>query len=111
MLDGTEFFECVCGSSEHTLRIILDKSEHAKEWPPEIFTELYLQQRRNIFKRFWIAIKYVFNYKCKYGHWDVFSLQIEDAKRLRGMIDEFIRCYDEYNRNQDSKKRENNSSK
>ncbi len=35
MLDGTHYFECRCGGSEHTLRFILDKEEK------ELHTDLF----------------------------------------------------------------------
>jgi len=84
MLDGTHFFECDCGSSEHTLRFILDNEEK------EIYTEVYLNQYRSFSKRLWVGIKYIFGYKSKYGHWDCWNLCKEDAARLRDMCGKFI---------------------
>ncbi len=83
MLDGTHYFECRCGSSEHTLRFVLDKEDG------ELHTEVYLNQWRPLWKRVWVGIKYIFNYKSKYGHWDCWILTREDAKRLRYMCIEF----------------------
>jgi hypothetical protein len=34
----------------------------------------------------WVAIKYVFGYTCKYGHWDCFIMQPKDAQRLKDML-------------------------
>ncbi len=87
MLDGTEFFECRCGSSEHTLRFTLDIEDPEDK---ELFTSIFLNQYRSIWKRIWIAIKYVFGYKCKFGHWDCWIMKENDAKRLRDMCDKFI---------------------
>jgi hypothetical protein len=77
----TEFFECACYSDEHTLRFSYDPDEN------EMFTSVFLNQYRNIFKRLWIALKYVFGYKCKYGHWDCFLMRPEDAERLKRLLD------------------------
>ncbi len=76
MLDETEFFECKCYSDEHTLKFIYDEERN------EIYTSIFLNQYRNIFKRINVAIKYIFGYKCKYGHWDVWILINDDSKRL-----------------------------
>lgn len=36
MLDGSYFFECKCGSDEHTLRFILDREDNC------IYTTIFL---------------------------------------------------------------------
>jgi len=74
------FMECSCCSSEHTFKMVYDKEEN------ELYTEVYLNQYRSIFTRIWIAIKYICNYKCKYGHWDVFLFKTEDMKELKRLL-------------------------
>lgn len=76
----TQHFDCACHSPEHTLRFAWDDEDN------EIYTEVYLRQYRNFFKRMWVAIKYVFGYTCKYGHWDCFIMQPKDAQRLKDML-------------------------
>lgn len=75
-----EYFTCQCNSPEHTLRFVLDKEDN------EIYTEVYLNQHNNFFKRCWIALKYVFGYTSKYGHWDCFILKNEEAGRLKHLL-------------------------
>ena len=87
MLDGTYFFECRCGSSEHTLRFVLDKDKT----DPCIHTEVYLNLWERWYKRVWVALKYVFGYRCAYGHWDCWMLDGEDAGKLRDMVDDFAK--------------------
>ena len=84
MLDGSHYFECACGSSEHTLRFTLDKEDK------EIYTDVYLNQYRAWYMRLLVGIKYIFGYKCKYGHWDNWILYEPDIIRLRNMCDELI---------------------
>ena len=84
MLDGSHYFECKCGSDEHTLRFTLDKNDK------EIYTSVFLNQYRNVFKRIFVAIKYIFGYKCKYGHWDCWLMRDEDAQNLLKMLNEFL---------------------
>jgi hypothetical protein len=76
----TQFFDCACHSPEHTLRFIWDDEDN------EIYTEVYLCHYFNFFKRLWVALKYVFGYKCKYGHWDCFILNNKDAQRLKDLL-------------------------
>ena len=87
MLDGTEYFECVCGSEEHTLVFTLCVGDIEEK---EIYTSVFLNQYRGFFGRLWVAIKYLFGYKCRFGHWDTFILRNEDAVRLRDMCQKLI---------------------
>jgi hypothetical protein len=80
----TEFFECACFSDEHTLKFSYDPDEN------ELYTSVYLNQYRSIWKRIWVAIRYVCGYRTKYGHWDCFILRAEDAIRLRSLVDRVI---------------------
>jgi len=82
MLDGTHYFECRCGSDEHTLRFTLDKKEK------EIHTSIFLNDYYPWWKRVWVGFRYACGYKCRYGHWDCWILRQEDADRLRTMLDE-----------------------
>jgi hypothetical protein len=80
----TEYFECACFSDEHTLKFHWDADDN------QLYTSVYLYHYRNIFKRIWIAIKYVFGYRSKYGHWDCFIMQLKDAERLRSLLDRLV---------------------
>lgn len=79
-MSQTEFFECTCESDEHTLKFQLDVDEK------ELWTSVFLYQYRGFFCRLWVAVKYLFNYKCKDGHWDCFILKSEDASKLIGLL-------------------------
>ena len=74
------YFDCKCSSSEHTLRFVYDPEDN------EIYTEVFLSQYRNLFQRIWTAIKYIFGFKCKYGHWDCWLMKEEDCKRLVELV-------------------------
>ena len=77
----TDYFECQCMGDEHLLKFVSDEED--------IWISIFLNQYRNIFKRIWIAIKYVFGYRCKYGHWDTWMLRPEDLPRLKKLICDF----------------------
>jgi hypothetical protein len=111
-----EYFECDCRSDEHTLKFsILDiPEEHIIELGTSVFLnndflfwDIYWMPRwimaflnRIIImpaRRTWIAIKYIFGYKCKYGHWDCFDLRYEDCDRFMDMIRSFKIRREQYN--------------
>ena len=87
MLDGTHFFECSCGGGEHTLKFVLCKDED----DPCIYADVFLDQYNPCWKRVWLAIKYIFGYKTRYGHFGCWEMKDYDAKRLRAMCDEFLK--------------------
>ena len=90
----TEYFECDCHSHEHTLRLSI---VYDKEVPDcEIYAHIFLNTYDNILKRIWTAIKYIFGYKCRYGHWDEWIISRDDAKRLRDFCDKMIEFKDKY---------------
>ena len=70
------YIECDCESSQHVLRFAYDPEEN------DLWVEAQLVQYRNFWQRLWASIKYVFGYKCKYGHWDCTQISGEQAKRL-----------------------------
>ena len=90
MLDGTHYFECGCGMDEHTLRFTLDMMDDEEPCGKALFTSIFLNDYHRWYQRLWIGIKYIFGYKCKYGHWDCWVLHEPDAVRLRKMLNEFL---------------------
>ena len=78
----THYFECQCGGDEHMLKFVVDDED--------FYLNVFLNQYRGFFHRLWIAIKYVFGYKCKYGHWDSWMLRPEDVQRLKGLLDKHV---------------------
>lgn len=77
----SQTFICDCHSQEHQVTFWWDDEEHKLYIQPHLSTYL------NIFKRTWIAIRYIFGYKCKYGSWDEVILGDEDLKKLKEFID------------------------
>lgn len=88
----SELFLCECGSAEH--QIIFQTYDFSEGMTPETLTEwpveerqafsitIFLNQYRGFFKRLWVAIKYLFGYKCRYGDFDTIMLGTEDAERM-----------------------------
>ncbi len=75
------YYTCECLSPQHTLRFVYDGND--------LYTEVYLNQYRNFFKRIWVAVKYVFGYTSKYGHWDTWILNGNDMERLGSMLEKY----------------------
>lgn len=78
----TYYFECQCGGDEHMLKFVVDDED--------FYLNVFLNQYRSFFHRLWIAVKYVFGYKCKYGHWDSWMLRPEDVQRLKDLLDKHV---------------------
>jgi len=87
-----EFFECMCLSDEHTIKVSLDYDDIIDGRPfPELTVSIFLCNYDRIWTRFWHAVKYIFGYNCKYGHWDSFLLKTKDVDRLNHMLNEYQR--------------------
>ena len=78
------YLECACHSEEHTLKFVYDPEAR------ELFTMVFLHQYRSFWQRLWVAVRYAFGYKSRFGHWDCFILKPEDAPRLRALVDELV---------------------
>ena len=82
----TEHFDCQCYSDEHTLRFMLEEHDAGD---PEIYTSVFLGDYPRWWERVWVAIKYIFGYKCKYGHFDCFIMRAEDVDRMMTLLEKF----------------------
>ena len=61
---------CACSSDEHTLRLMHFKSDpKAGNDFDEVYWSVYLNAYP-WYKRLWIAVRYVFGYRSKFGDWD-----------------------------------------
>lgn len=66
---------CECGSTEHQIVIYHDVEEK------EVYCHIHLSDVP-FFKRLIRGIRYIFGYKCKYGHWDEFIFNKKDADKV-----------------------------
>jgi hypothetical protein len=84
--EETIICECDCKDPEHILMV--------NYFPDEDYTELYLSvqltQHRSFLKRCWVALKYIFGYECKYGHWDCHSFKKENVKALVTLFNKYL---------------------
>ena len=75
---------CECSSVEH--QIVFSKI-YSNDEDKQIYCHIYLTDYPSFFKRILIGIKYIFGYKCKYGHWDEFILSNKHSDDLKEMSD------------------------
>lgn len=74
-----ELFICQCNNIEHQLifSYFLDDKE--------VFVSVHLVSD-SFWKRIWNAIKYIFGYKCMFGHFDEFIFKKQDADKLQKVV-------------------------
>lgn len=93
------YFECQCGDDPDTFILIFDEAHLGKDWQSSWEPELYLTtflRDLPFFKRIWLAIKYIFGYKSKFGHFGETLIKYEDTNRLIGLIERYQSAYRNY---------------
>lgn len=81
MKERHELFVCECSNVEHQMIFswFPDQDDH------ELYASIHLVPIHNIFKRIWYALKYIFGYRCRYGHFEEFIFRKEDANKLQDL--------------------------
>lgn len=83
--DNNIYFECECHSDEHMLKFKFFPDDE----DPMLYASVYLRHWQPWYKRVWVAIKYVFGYKSKYGDFDCFSMNKEDANKFYNLAKKY----------------------
>ena len=78
--DVKEIMICRCHSTEH--QIVVSYNEEDKM----LYLHIHLAER-SFWRRLKYGLKYIFGYHCKYGHWDEFIFNENDADKLQAMAD------------------------
>jgi len=71
---------CECNSREHQIIIEYDEDDN-------IFYCYIHLTHQGFLRRLKAGLKYIFGYKCKYGHWDEFVFKPEHAEKLQEITD------------------------
>ena len=74
-----ELFICQCHNTEHQLIF--------SYFPEDKDVSVHLIPEYRLWKRIWRAIRYIFSYRSRYGHFDEFIFKKSDAKRLQKVVD------------------------
>jgi hypothetical protein len=83
--------DCACSQLEHT--IFFESSETTMGFSEDEDSYVVITNHLtqfNLFKRIWVAIKYVFGYRCRYGDFEETIIDVEKAKQLRDFLDRFV---------------------
>lgn len=80
MSEKYELFICQCENTEHQLIFSYDKELKC------VYASVHLIPESNFWKRIKYAIKYIFGYRCKYGHFDEFIFKTEDTDKLQSIV-------------------------
>ena len=71
---------CDCESNEHQIIIRHDLEDN------EVYLSIHLVAY-GFFRRLLMAFKFLFGYRCVYGHWNSFVFKKEQAGKLREVAD------------------------
>ena len=80
-IKAPEIFICDCHSSEHQMVIFYDEDAGY----PVVYSHVHLN-KRPFWERLKYGIKYIFGYKCRYGAFDEFIFNTDDAERLQEVV-------------------------
>lgn len=76
-----ELFICQCYSPEHQLIFSYFPEDE------NVYVSVHLIPEYRLWKRIWMAIKYIFGYRSCYGHFDEFIFKKSDAEKLQKVVD------------------------
>ena len=79
------YYECQCHSDEHRIIWWMDDGRDI-DWEPMLGFSVFLPDYPKFWSRIWNAIKYIFGYKSKYGHFDSFLMKPEDIDNMVSML-------------------------
>lgn len=81
-------FDCSCHSPEHTFKLTFDPEDG------ELYLTPFLANWYPWYKRVYAAIKYVFGYKSKFGHFDEVVVDPNKRAQLFDIIEKFKKYHD-----------------
>ena len=76
-----ELFICQCHNTEHQLIFSYFPENEV------VYVSVHLIPEYRLWKRIWMAIRYIFGYRSRYGHFDEFIFKKSDALRLQKVVD------------------------
>jgi len=56
----------------------------------DLYMEVQMRPYYSFFRRVWLAIKYIFGYQCKYGHWDCVLIKKEDRIKIAKLMEKSL---------------------
>lgn len=86
------FIVCACRDLEHMMRFQYFADDEDIE--RIIYFETHLRTWRNIFRRYWEAVKYLWGYKSRYGEFDEVLMDKEEVKKLVDYLQEYLDTFE-----------------
>lgn len=80
------YAECDCHSDEHTIRFNLQDFGDDADLYMSVFLGSYYP---SFWKRVWYAFRYIFGYKCQYGHWDCTQINSKTAGEIIELLQDY----------------------
>lgn len=74
---------CVCQSPDHILQFVASEDPESET---VVWVNVQLHQHRSFRQRAWVALRYLFGYECRYGHWDCTDLTRPEAHKLQAFL-------------------------
>ena len=79
-MNNTNILICECGSTEHQIVYSYDEEYN------EVDCSIHLSNYNGFLWRLKLAVKYLFGYKCVFGHWDNFHLGEDHIEQLEEIV-------------------------
>lgn len=70
---------CECSSTEH--QVIFHHDDDG-----DLFMSVHLQQSKGLWYRIKAAVKYIFGYRSRYGHWDALTIGPESIPEFEEIV-------------------------
>lgn len=81
------YIQCECSSDEHLVKLSRWKNDSGDPDDDWVSLTVHLHAWEGFFRRIWVAIKFVFGYRCRYGEWDEVVISPSD-------FDKFIQFFE-----------------
>ena len=75
-----DVFICDCHSPDHNLIVLYDEDEYDGKIYPITYLYVHLN-KKGVWKRLRYGIRYIFGYQCRYGAFDEFIFNPDDADK------------------------------
>lgn len=92
------YVECQCSCSDHVIRFVYSQTIAEPLYEPDLFLEVQLSQFNNVFRRIWIAVKYICGVKNNCGNWGETLIGIEQADQIIKLMEKYKKETEEYNK-------------
>jgi len=83
-----ETFYCACHSYDHQFSLAIDDWDLSQN-KEELIVTVSLCDSKPFFIRIWLAIKYIFGFRSRYGMFADIQVQLKDKERLLNIINEW----------------------